>query len=225
MAAMDHFNRDPVVHTWSYKLDQAARYDSNFEIDELVAPTTAPPPFAEGRRSRAGRNRFPIRAAARPAHCGGRWCHPRRLLSAHQGAREPCRRHRYPALLRPPRQCAASRLAAARHCRRTCPVRLWRPGLARRQRWLCHRSDDFRTRQPKLDLAKAPMLVGESSARSAQVRSRVVFCAVARSEISVQAGSRSLCTVCVRVRTVSSSLSGSSSTLPVAGSKPRRKRP
>jgi hypothetical protein len=25
MAAMDEFNRDPVVHTWSYKLDQAAR--------------------------------------------------------------------------------------------------------------------------------------------------------------------------------------------------------
>ena len=24
MAAMDHFNRDPVVHTWSYKLDQSA---------------------------------------------------------------------------------------------------------------------------------------------------------------------------------------------------------
>ena len=24
MAAMDHFNRDPVVYTWSYKLDQAA---------------------------------------------------------------------------------------------------------------------------------------------------------------------------------------------------------
>jgi transposase len=24
MAAMDHFNRDPVVHTWSYKLDKAA---------------------------------------------------------------------------------------------------------------------------------------------------------------------------------------------------------
>jgi len=23
-AAIDHFNRDPVVHTWSYKLDQAA---------------------------------------------------------------------------------------------------------------------------------------------------------------------------------------------------------
>jgi hypothetical protein len=23
MAAMDHFNRDPVVHTWSYKLDNA----------------------------------------------------------------------------------------------------------------------------------------------------------------------------------------------------------
>jgi hypothetical protein len=24
MAAMDEFNRHPVVHTWSYKLDQAA---------------------------------------------------------------------------------------------------------------------------------------------------------------------------------------------------------
>jgi hypothetical protein len=24
MAAMDEFNRYPVVHTWSYKLDQAA---------------------------------------------------------------------------------------------------------------------------------------------------------------------------------------------------------
>jgi len=24
MAATDHFNRDPVVYTWSYKLDQAA---------------------------------------------------------------------------------------------------------------------------------------------------------------------------------------------------------
>jgi hypothetical protein len=24
MAAMDHFNQDSVVHTWSYKLDQAA---------------------------------------------------------------------------------------------------------------------------------------------------------------------------------------------------------
>jgi hypothetical protein len=24
MAAMDEFNRNPVVHTWSYKLDQAA---------------------------------------------------------------------------------------------------------------------------------------------------------------------------------------------------------
>jgi hypothetical protein len=23
MAAMDHFNQNPVVHTWSYKLDQA----------------------------------------------------------------------------------------------------------------------------------------------------------------------------------------------------------
>ena len=25
MAAMDHFNRDRIVHTWSYKLDQTAR--------------------------------------------------------------------------------------------------------------------------------------------------------------------------------------------------------
>jgi hypothetical protein len=24
MAATDHFNQDPVVHTWSYKLDRAA---------------------------------------------------------------------------------------------------------------------------------------------------------------------------------------------------------
>jgi hypothetical protein len=24
MAAMDYFNRDPVVHTWTYKLDKAA---------------------------------------------------------------------------------------------------------------------------------------------------------------------------------------------------------
>jgi len=24
MAAMDHFNQHPVVHTWSYKLDEAA---------------------------------------------------------------------------------------------------------------------------------------------------------------------------------------------------------
>jgi len=24
MAAMDYFNQDPVVHTWTYKLDRAA---------------------------------------------------------------------------------------------------------------------------------------------------------------------------------------------------------
>ena len=36
MAAMDEFNRNPVVHTWSYKLDRAAVYDLNFKIDELV---------------------------------------------------------------------------------------------------------------------------------------------------------------------------------------------
>jgi hypothetical protein len=35
MAAMDEFNRYPVVHTWSYKLDQAAGYDSNLKIVEL----------------------------------------------------------------------------------------------------------------------------------------------------------------------------------------------
>jgi hypothetical protein len=35
MAAMDFFNRDPVVHTWTYKLDKAAYYDSNFKITEL----------------------------------------------------------------------------------------------------------------------------------------------------------------------------------------------
>ena len=29
MAAMDHFNRDPVVHTWFYKLDRAARSHRN----------------------------------------------------------------------------------------------------------------------------------------------------------------------------------------------------
>jgi hypothetical protein len=36
MAAMDEFNRHPVVHTWSYKLDQAACFDSNLKIDVLV---------------------------------------------------------------------------------------------------------------------------------------------------------------------------------------------
>jgi hypothetical protein len=25
MAAMDHFNQKPVVHTWSYRLEKAAR--------------------------------------------------------------------------------------------------------------------------------------------------------------------------------------------------------
>jgi hypothetical protein len=36
MAAVDYFNDDPVVHTWTYKLDKAASYDSNFENAELV---------------------------------------------------------------------------------------------------------------------------------------------------------------------------------------------
>jgi hypothetical protein len=35
MAAMDEFNRHPVVHTSSDKLDQAARYDWNLKIDVL----------------------------------------------------------------------------------------------------------------------------------------------------------------------------------------------
>ncbi len=37
MAAIDFFNRDPVVHTWTYKLDKAASDDSNFKIADLVA--------------------------------------------------------------------------------------------------------------------------------------------------------------------------------------------
>jgi transposase len=36
LAAMDHFNQHPVLHTWTYKLDKAARYDSNFENDDLA---------------------------------------------------------------------------------------------------------------------------------------------------------------------------------------------
>src|SRR5205085_5439653 len=34
MAAMDYFNRDPVVHTWSYNLEKAACSDSYFEITD-----------------------------------------------------------------------------------------------------------------------------------------------------------------------------------------------
>jgi len=29
MAAIDLINREPVVHTWSYKLEKAASYDSH----------------------------------------------------------------------------------------------------------------------------------------------------------------------------------------------------
>jgi transposase len=36
LAALDYFNSDPVVHTWTYKLDKSARYDSNFKIAGLV---------------------------------------------------------------------------------------------------------------------------------------------------------------------------------------------
>ena len=36
MAAMDYFNQEPVVPTWSYGLDRAKWYDSKHEIDVLV---------------------------------------------------------------------------------------------------------------------------------------------------------------------------------------------
>jgi transposase len=36
MAAMDEFNRDPVVHTWSISSTTPHESDSNLEIDELV---------------------------------------------------------------------------------------------------------------------------------------------------------------------------------------------
>jgi hypothetical protein len=35
MAAIKYFNDEPVVHTWSFKLDKAAQYDSNFGNDGL----------------------------------------------------------------------------------------------------------------------------------------------------------------------------------------------
>jgi hypothetical protein len=37
IAAIDFFNRDPVVPTWTYKLDKAAGYDWNFKIADLVS--------------------------------------------------------------------------------------------------------------------------------------------------------------------------------------------
>jgi hypothetical protein len=43
MAAMDYFNQEPVVHTWAYKLDKAARYDSNFENAGLGEPSVYAP--------------------------------------------------------------------------------------------------------------------------------------------------------------------------------------
>jgi Recombinase len=36
MAAMNYFNQQPIVHTWSFKLDKAAWYDSNFGNADLV---------------------------------------------------------------------------------------------------------------------------------------------------------------------------------------------
>lgn len=35
MAAMEHFDSDPVIHNGSYRLDRAARYAPNLKIDEL----------------------------------------------------------------------------------------------------------------------------------------------------------------------------------------------
>jgi hypothetical protein len=40
MAALDYFNQEPIVHTWSYKLDRAKWYDSSHEIDVLVPGAT-----------------------------------------------------------------------------------------------------------------------------------------------------------------------------------------
>jgi hypothetical protein len=36
MANIDDVNRHPVIHTWSYKLEDAACYDSNQENADLV---------------------------------------------------------------------------------------------------------------------------------------------------------------------------------------------
>jgi transposase len=36
MTAIDNINRNPVVHTWSYMLSKAARYDSNLGNDRLA---------------------------------------------------------------------------------------------------------------------------------------------------------------------------------------------
>src|SRR6202022_1489787 len=38
MAGIDEVNRHPVIHTWSYKLAEAACYDSNHENADLVVP-------------------------------------------------------------------------------------------------------------------------------------------------------------------------------------------
>jgi hypothetical protein len=40
MAALDYFNQEPIVHTWSYKLDRAKSYDSSHEIDVQVPGAT-----------------------------------------------------------------------------------------------------------------------------------------------------------------------------------------
>ena len=36
MAAVEFFNGDLVVHTWTYKIDKAAWYDLNFKIAGLA---------------------------------------------------------------------------------------------------------------------------------------------------------------------------------------------
>jgi hypothetical protein len=44
MAAMDFFNRDPIVHTWTYKLDQAVLLaaDLHFYLADCIFQRTAP---------------------------------------------------------------------------------------------------------------------------------------------------------------------------------------
>ena len=38
MAGIDDVNRHPVIHTWSYKLAEVSRYDSNHGNADLVGP-------------------------------------------------------------------------------------------------------------------------------------------------------------------------------------------
>jgi hypothetical protein len=42
MAAVDYFSRDPLVHTWTYKLGKAAGYDSNCHFARENPPLPTP---------------------------------------------------------------------------------------------------------------------------------------------------------------------------------------